>query len=587
MNNLKKNIWIEFVLIFYWCVSLTRADSYYAPYLLFGMMGACFCIVRVLNKRTYIGKENKANNVVTYIYAVVLSVAVVLANYSFFTDLSVGRLLVCRKIVAAIFLFLGGVIIFKEVLQGIVNLKEINVNILKLKNKKLIFGVLWGLLVLEYALVLFGSQYPGELTPDSIGQMTQLLTHSYSNHHPYYHTQIIHVMISTGFRIFGEINKAVALYSMFSIVVMASCFMYVVETIYESGKNIKVSLVVFLFYLLMPFHILYSITMWKDIFFGAAVTCFVVSCYRYLKAIGNSKLNIAVLFFAAVGMSLLRSNGWVAFLFSTILFAILFSKKQKKILFLLIILLVSTYIMKYPVLKMLHVSQPDTIESLSIPAQQIARVVADGKELTEEQKQVLGQIIDLEKVPEKYSSFIFDPIKELVREKNNQDYIKEHATDLIKVYLQLGIKYPHKYIEAWIDETRGYWNGGYSYWRWATGVHENTLGIQRTVNCHFIDKILEIYLNVWKSSPVLQIFLSIGVYVWGIVIVSYCALIRRNREMLFITIPFIAVILSLLVATPVYSEFRYAYAVFCGFPFVLAIAFGKDESIEIVSDIQQ
>lgn len=67
---------------------------------------------------------------------------------------------------------------------------------------------------------------------------------------------------------------------------------------------------------------------------------------------------------------------------------------------------------------------------------------------------------------------------------------------------------------------------------------------------------------------------------------SYFALIKRNREMLFITIPFIAVILSLLVATPVYSEFRYAYAVFCGFPFVLAIAFGKEENIEIASDIQ-
>ena len=36
--------------------------------------------------------------------------------------------------------------------------------------------------------------------------------------------------------------------------------------------------------------------------------------------------------------------------------------------------------------------------------------------------------------------------------------------------------------------------------------------------------------------------------------------------------PFLAVVLTLLVATPVYSEFRYAYAVFCGTPFLFAEA---------------
>ena len=48
---------------------------------------------------------------------------------------------------------------------------------------------------------------------------------------------------------------------------------------------------------------------------------------------------------------------------------------------------------------------------------------------------------------------------------------------------------------------------------------------------------------------------------------------KRNKEAFFITIPFLAVIMSLLVATPVYSEFRYAYAIFCGIPFVVAMAF--------------
>ena len=574
------------ILIFYWCVSLTKADSYFAPYLLLGMIGTCCCIDRNLNNRSDIRNENRAEKVLIHFYATALSAAVILANYSFFTDLSVGFWGICRKMTVAILLFIGGLIIFEEVLWGTAHLNVLNINTKQLKNKKLVLGILWGVLVLEYALVLFGSQYPGELTPDSVSQMTQLLSHSYSNHHPYYHTQIIHVMISLGFRIFGEINKAVAAYSMFSIIVMSSCFTYVVETVYENGKNIKISLTVYIFYLVMPFHIIYSITMWKDVFFGAAVTCFVVSCYRCLKAIGNLKFNVAVLSVASVGMALLRSNGWVAFLISVIIFAILFDKTQKKMLLLFIIILASTYVLKHPVLKILQVPQPDIIESLSIPAQQISRVIADGKDLTEEQEQILGQVIDIEKIPETYSSFRFLPIKRLVREKNNQNYIKEHVADFVKVYVQLGIKYPHKYIEAWIDQTRGYWNSGYLYWRWATGVQENTLEIHRTVNCQFIDRAIGRYLEVWESSTFLQIFLSIGLYVWGIVIISYRALVKKDKVLLFTTIPFIAVILTLLVATPVFAEFRYAYAIFCGFPFVLAITFVKAKKENIASDIQ-
>lgn len=576
MCKLRKNICIEFALIFCWFMFLTKADSYFAPYLLVGMLGMCFCIARTI-KGYHDAKDKKERNI-TNIYAFVLSMAVVLANYKLYVGLSDGLPLAVRKIIDVLLIFAGGYVSFKEILLGIENLKPNKSDAKKLNNKKLLFTILWLLLIVEYLIVLFASQYPGELTPDSISQMSQLLSHSYSNHHPYYHTQIIHALISIGLLLFNDINKAVALYSVFSIIVMSSCFIYVIETIYENGKNLKVTIAVFMFYLLMPFHIMYSITMWKDVFFGAAVTCFAVSCYRYLKHIGNLKLDIAILVISSVGVGLLRSNGWLALFVSAIVFAILFKKEQKKIIILLVVVLLSTFVLKHPVLKALNVSQPDTIESLSIPAQQIARVVTDGKELTVEQKQILGQIIDLNKIAENYSSYISDPIKSLARQKNNQAYIKEHVLDLIKVYIQLGLKYPHKYIEAWIDETRGYWNSGYSYWRWSCSVQENSLGICRTVNSESINNFVYKYLGLWESSSILQVFLSIGLYVWAIAVASYRALIKKNKELLFISIPFLAVILSLLVATPVFSEFRYAYAIFCGLPFVLATSLSKDKN---------
>ena len=584
MNFFRNHIGIELALILYWCAYLSKSDAHIAPYLLVGLLALYFAVVR---SRSAFAAEtfSKSETRVTNGFAFLLASTVVLANYKMFVGaddggflaaLASGRFKAYQGIAEALLLWGIGFWLFKEILIGVAGLDGIETDSAPIKNKKLMFGILGSVMALFYALFLFGSQYPGELTPDSIYQMTQLLTHSYSNHHPYYHTQIIHAVIAVGLKVFGDINRAVALYSVFSILVMTFSFLYVVETVYTCTQNRKILLVVFLFYLLMPFHIMYSMTMWKDVFFGASVTCFAVSCYRCLQSAGNGKWNWMMLLLASFGMGLLRSNGWVALFVSTMAFVVLFRKKYKKMFFLFAVVLLSTFILKHPVLSFLQVTQPDTIESLSIPAQQIARVIVDGKTLTEEQSQIVSKVIDIDQVPKKYKNFISDPVKHLVRQKGNQEYLRQHPVEFLKLYGQLGLRYPHEYVKAWIDQTRGYWNGGYSYWRWSTGVKKNTLGIKRTVKSQFLDKALKKYLKIWETSPFLQLFLSIGLYVWGIVLLSYRAVMRRNREVLFATIPFLAVIATLLIATPVFAEFRYAYAIFCGFPFLLAIAFAKN-----------
>ncbi len=583
MNFLRNHIGVELALILYWCAYLSKSDAYIAPYLLVGLLALYFAVVRsrsVSDSEIFSKSETRTTNG----FAFLLASTVVLANYKMFVGaddggflaaLASGRFKAYQGIAEALLLWGIGFLLFKEILIGVAGPDEIKADSAPIKNKRMTFGILGSVMALFYALFLFGSQYPGELTPDSISQMTQLLIHSYSNHHPYYHTQIIHAVIAVGMKVFGDINRAVALYSVFSILLMTFSFLYAVETVYACTQNRKILLAIFLFYLLMPFHIMYSMTMWKDVFFGAAVTCFAVSCYRCLQSVGNGKWNWMMLFLASFGMGLLRSNGWVALFVSTMVFVVLF-RKYKKIIFLFIVVLLSTFILKHPVLSFLQVTQPDTIESLSIPAQQVARVIVDGKTLTEEQNQIVSKVIDINQVPKKYKNFISDPVKYLVRQKGNQEYLRQHPAEFLKLYWQLGLRYPHEYVKAWIDQTRGYWNGGYSYWRWATGVEKNTLGIKRTVKSQVVDKALKKYLKIWETSPFLQLFLSIGLYVWGIVIFSYRAAIKRNKEALFATIPFLAVIATLLIATPVFAEFRYAYAIFCGFPFLLVIAFAKN-----------
>lgn len=156
----------------------------------------------------------------------------------------------------------------------------------------------------------------------------------------------------------------------------------------------------------------------------------------------------------------------------------IFRKKQYRIILSLVFVLIFSFIMKRPVLAMLNVSQPDTVESLSIPMQQIARVVVDENDLSSQQTELLSKVIDIEKIPDSYSPILHDPIKLLVREKGTVKYLKEHIAEYTKLYLELGLKHPIKFVEAWVDQTKGYWNGGYEYWRWADGVDKKLVDRQ-------------------------------------------------------------------------------------------------------------
>lgn len=554
---------IEAILLYYWCIFLVKADSYYSPYFV-------LAIVAVIHRTVCISKNkkpSKQNKILLTIFSIALSLTVVLANYSLFHAIVSHA----YRLIAIIEVFLGGFVVFREC---IISLSEFNIknSEIILRNKRLFFLSLWLVIIFVDLFIFYTAQYPGIFTPDSIGQVRQILTGVYTNHHPFYHTMIIKVFIDIGLNVFNDINVGVALYSIFSVFVLATCIIYIVKTIYTITKNLNLTLIIYICYLVYPVNIKYSFYMGKDVFFGVVISVFVVTIYKILNNIGNYKINLLITFLSSLGICLLRSNGLFVYVFSFIIFFILFFKKYKFINLIMIITILLSIILKYPVLNSLNVKQPDTIESLSIPAQQIARVIKDEKELTSNQKELLNKIIDIDQIPIYYCSYFSDPIKDLVREKGNQNYLKEHSKEYLNLYVQLGLKYPQKYIEAWVDQTRGYWNSGYAFWRWADGVSNNDLGVYQTVNSKFFDSALTLYLMEWQGSPIFTLFLSIGFMVWLLVMFVYKLAIYKRKDLFFIMVPPLLVIATLLIATPLYAEFRYAYAVSLTLPFIIAMS---------------
>ena len=244
---------------------------------------------------------------------------------------------------------------------------------------------------------------------------------------------------------------------------------------------------------------------------------------------------------------------------------------RKRILFAMVAVLAVGFVMKYPLVKALNIGQPDLIESLSIPAQQIARDVTENDDFTDGQKELLEEIVDFEIIPATYTPIISDQIKNLVREKNNQGYLKEHTGDYINLYVARALQHPLTYVKAWIDQTKGYWNAGYGYWMWIDNVFYNNNGVQRIVRNESLNSVLARYLFAFQNNRVLNLFISIGFFDWILLVAFFIGIIQRDRIGILLTIPCIMNVCTLLIATPVYSDIRYNYAVFCSIPFILGV----------------
>ena len=198
------------------------------------------------------------------------------------------------------------------------------------------------------------------------------------------------------------------------------------------------------FFTLVPYHAVYAVTLWKDILFAATVLCFCCSLLRISDKF--AKLHGAIYFFSCILFCLLRSNGWYGFLLCLPLLIYHFRKQWKWYVPLHLLAVIIVLLIKIPVMNSLQVQQPDFVESLCIPLQQIANVICHDRELSPQQIKAIDTVIeDRNLVKELYVPTFADNIKELVR-AGNPEYLEANKGTYFKLWFQLLCQYPGDYI---------------------------------------------------------------------------------------------------------------------------------------------
>ena len=559
----KGKLIISFLLAFAWLTALSplsATDTYYSVYLLCGLAGMLCMWEQFRNPRECPQGHKKW----LLGFSALFSLAVVLGNYELFEPLSV-----LENLLDWVLCLAGGVCVGYPIVLWMDTRIPRQTRISRREHPGRVF---WGTFLAVAAVdlaYLFFARYPGVLTTDSLTTLQQLLgDEAYHNMMPFWHTMTVKVFVELGLLIFGDINAAVALFHCAQILFLAACFGYAVKTMYEIGLPRWALMAVFLLFAVQPYNIAYSVTLWKDIPFAGAVLLFITALYRILKSVGSR--NYGPLILGAAGMSLWRTNGLLAFGVTFLVLAVLLRKSQPRLLKVMLGVLVACWFLMYPFLTLLGIGQTHFVEVLSIPLQQIARVITQGRTLTPEQTDLLGQILILDRVAQVYDPLTVDPIKYEAFQYGNQEYFLNHLWEYGKLYLQLGLTYPADYLKAWIDETKGYWNGGYFYWIYTQGIHENVYGLVASYGSNPIANLYAALFRYVEKLEILQPFTSIGLQVWAIVSCTLVNALKKRRELL-LGIPLVVLAAGLWIGTPVYAEFRYAYPFFLAAPFLIAV----------------
>lgn len=423
----------------------------------------------------------------------------------------------------------------------------------------------------------FLSLYPSAITNDSVGELSIVFdkfSHM-SNHNPIIHVVTIAIPYYIGNAIFHEPNIAVACYSIFQMIIMASIFSYFV--VFLAKKNIKSFYLILciIFFAVIPMHGYYSVTMWKDIIFAGLM---LVLTIQIIKVCDNySKLTIKKLIpFIIISLLtiLYRNNAIYMYYIFAIFMLIFLNKKIKVVLLSISIVFISYYIITGPVFNSLHILKSNSSEYAAIPLQQIGRMAYEDVKFTSSEKKVLNKLMNIEIMKKAYNPYIVDDIK--FNENYSNDYLTAHKKEFFSVWTKLVIKHPIIATKAYLMQTLGYWYPGVNYWTIHSGVAVNSLGLKHTPKG---PKQFRSYIMFMenRTTPFINMTWSTSLAYWILSVFVYVCIRKKKKRYVLAYVPVFGVWLTLMVASPVYAEFRYIYSVYTCLPILMLLPYFKNK----------
>lgn len=301
------------------------------------------------------------------------------------------------------------------------------------------------------------AEFPGFFVYDAQDELNEVLTRTFTTHHPLLHVLLLGGTIAIVHKITGSWNIAIFTYIVLQMLVITLIMTYVLNYLRKRGAGRRSVILWTIYYGVFPTIVMYTLCSSKDGLFSAfllLLTVLLIELVRDTDLFLSDRKKCALLFACAVLMPLFRHNGFYAYLVF-IPFGLFFFRKKisLKLLGLLIGPAIAYVIVSAVLSAALTSGEKHNQEMLTVPIMQMARVYTyDKADMSEDEIQTLTAYIPEENLA-KYTPRVSDLVKVGF---NNELYSKDKKS-FWRLWGSLLKKHPMTYVNAWLLTSYGYW----------------------------------------------------------------------------------------------------------------------------------
>ncbi|MCR4651999.1 MAG: DUF6020 family protein [Lachnospiraceae bacterium] len=419
------------------------------------------------------------------------------------------------------------------------------------------FFIYWGIMAVMGLVVLLGV-YPGFFVYDAYDELNEVLTKTFSTHHPLLHVLLMGETIAFLHNVIGSWNIAIFVYLFIQMLMITGIYAYVILFLNRYGIGRKKSIAVLIYYGAFPVVVMYSICSCKDGLFSAfllLLTCMLIRLIREPEVFLSRRRNVVAFIIVAVLVPMFRHNGFYAYLVAVFFLLIYFRRYLKSILPLMLTVPLAFYLLLSSLLGAIFCDEvTHHQEMLTVPIMQLARVYNyESESLSEEEREMIEAYIPAENLAH-YTPRVSD----MVKVGFNNELYEEDPAGFIRIWLAQFKEHPATYLNAWLLTSYGYvyppalinvYKGNsvftITYEESSYFGYETELPGERHSLIPVIDRFYR-YISIGSfhdDMPVLYMPFSPGFLVWIYLFVMIYRLYKKRFEGI---LPFLPMILTLL-----------------------------------------
>lgn len=427
------------------------------------------------------------------------------------------------------------------------------------------------------SIILFGnfitflSLFPGVYGYDAGFQIKQFLDPNtqITTHFSIIYSYILYLCIILGDKLFHSYELGFGIYSFLQMIFISSVTIKITLYLYKKTNNTILTILSALFFTFFPPHTILMVSSAQDVFFSGIFALIVLKFWQYLEK--DIQLDWKEIIKFSVLFTLLmifRNNGKYAIIVALpFIFAIIPDKV--KFIFVVILSIILLQLYNMIIFNVFDIYKKSSLtEMVSIPSQQIARVYNFQKLTSKEKKDIKKLYSDTEFEYYKLNELISDAQKIVFDEKE----FKQNPSKYTSLYLNLMVKYPEDYLEAFLLNNLGLWYPNKKYYdsrmyhpymefnMLDTNIYKKYITIHRDSLFPLYNKILSLLIekNYAFKIPIISVIFQISTYFHLFIFLIVLAITRKQKE-LFPILGLYLGLYSTIVLSPVIL-FRYNYS---------------------------